>query len=375
MAAVTAGEGFAPRLAAIAVNGAVIDRDAIGREAQNHPAATPIASWSAAARALIVRELLVQEGRRLAIEAEPELDAAGRRETPEEAMIRALLDQAVVVEPPDEEACRAYYEANGGRFMSPALYEASHILLPASPADKVQRDAARRKAEDLIAALRRNPDSFAELAALHSACPSGRQGGNLGQISSGQTVPEFEAALERLTPEEISKAPVATRYGFHVIRLDRRIAGAMLPYDAVAGRIATYLGEMAERRAQHSYMRRLAASARIAGFDLETGKPDPVSGAGTAPPEEYATQALERFSLEANDEDWQRLTTSLEGADDPAAETRSRMAAWARSRDAAPAHGGRAAAGRVVFAYSPRSLGEPRRYPGPHVDAAGECKA
>ena len=53
-------------------------RSAIARETQNHPAAKPIDAWLAAARALVVRELLLQEARRLGIEAV----AGGRRRRP-----------------------------------------------------------------------------------------------------------------------------------------------------------------------------------------------------------------------------------------------------------------------------------------------------
>jgi hypothetical protein len=53
------------------VNGVVIRHDEISREAQHHPAPTPIAAWTTAARALAVRELLLQEARRTDIDADP----------------------------------------------------------------------------------------------------------------------------------------------------------------------------------------------------------------------------------------------------------------------------------------------------------------
>ena len=65
----------------VSVNGVVISRAAISRETQNHPASKPIEAWLAAARALVVRELLLQEARRVGIEPMPLQDAEGRRET------------------------------------------------------------------------------------------------------------------------------------------------------------------------------------------------------------------------------------------------------------------------------------------------------
>ncbi|MFY8113488.1 MAG: peptidylprolyl isomerase, partial [Rhabdaerophilum sp.] len=74
----------------VTVNGVTIPREAIARETQNHPASKPIEAWQAAARALVIRELLLQEATRLEIVAVPLSDGEGRRETDEEARIRAL---------------------------------------------------------------------------------------------------------------------------------------------------------------------------------------------------------------------------------------------------------------------------------------------
>ena len=54
-----------PRGNGVAVNGVVVPRESIARETQNHPADKPIDAWQAAARALVIRELLLQEARRL----------------------------------------------------------------------------------------------------------------------------------------------------------------------------------------------------------------------------------------------------------------------------------------------------------------------
>ena len=72
----------------VSVNGVAIPRDAIVREMQHHPAAKPIAAWQQAARALVVRELLLQRAQQLGLQPEPISDTDGRRETDEEALIR-----------------------------------------------------------------------------------------------------------------------------------------------------------------------------------------------------------------------------------------------------------------------------------------------
>lgn len=252
----------------VSVNGVVIARDAIAREVQNHPADKPILSWQSAARALAVRELLLQEARRLGLTPEPQSDDDGRRETDDEALIRALVEQEVKTPEPDAGACRRYYEQNRRRFRSPAIYEASHILFAGHHGDTEGFARARAEATATLAAIKREPERFEDFARQHSACPSGAQGGNLGQITAGQTTVEFEAALTQLEPDEMTEQPVATRYGFHIIRLDRRIDGREQPFEAVAERIADYLRACVMQRAVAQFIARLVSRAQIIGVSL-----------------------------------------------------------------------------------------------------------
>ena len=261
-------EALLPKGKGIQVNGVAIPRDAIAREVQQHPSRTPIEAWKAAAQALVVRELLLQEAQKLGVAGEPLEDSEGRRETEEEAAIRALIAREVHTPKPDEESCRRYYEQNRRRFRSPDLYEAAHILFAAAQGDAEGYAKARAEAAAALAVLREQPERFAELARAHSACSSAAQDGNLGQISTGQTTPEFEAALVALTPRSISNEPVATRYGLHIIRCERKIEGRELPFELVADRIADYLSESVMRRAAAQYIARLASRAEIAGVDL-----------------------------------------------------------------------------------------------------------
>jgi peptidyl-prolyl cis-trans isomerase C len=253
----------------VSVNGVAIARDAIQREMQHHPAQKPIAAWQQAASALVIRELLLQRARHLGITPEPLSDADGRRETDDEAIMRALVEREVTIPEPDDETCRRYYERNRERFCSPDIYEASHILFAALPADRAAYAQARADAAAVLATLQESPDGFATLARAYSRCPSGAQDGNLGQVTRGQTTPEFERALLALAPGELCAEPVATRYGFHIIRLDRKHEGRTLPYEAVAERIADYLRESVLRRADAQYVARLVSAAQITGLKIE----------------------------------------------------------------------------------------------------------
>jgi peptidyl-prolyl cis-trans isomerase C len=218
----------------------------------------------AASAALVVRELLLQEARRLAVPADPASDGEGRRETDEEAMVRGLIEREVRTPEADEAACRRFHEQNPRRFRTPDLYEARHILLPANQPD------SPAVAQAILARLALEPGDFAGLALAHSACPSGKTSGNLGQIGPGQTVPEFEEALARITVGTIHPEPVETRYGLHIVALDRRIEGRDLPFELVHERIAEWMSEKVRRAAIRQYVSILAGRADIQGIDLDT---------------------------------------------------------------------------------------------------------
>ena len=254
----------------VSVNGVVVRHDEISREAQNHPAPTPVAAWTAAARALAVRELLLQEARRIVMDAQPLTDGEGRTETAEEASIRSLVEREISTPIPDETACKRYYTHNLKRFRSADLYEAAHILIAARPGDRAAYAAARTEAEAVTAALLDAPERFAELASAHSACLSKAVGGNLGQLSPGDTAPEFDAALRAMAPGEITTEPVASRFGHHIIRLDRKIEGRQLSFEVVRERIADYLVDRTRHTAIAQFVARLTARAEITGVDLPT---------------------------------------------------------------------------------------------------------
>jgi peptidyl-prolyl cis-trans isomerase C len=327
---------FDLRPGVIAVNGTIVSRDDIAREAQNHPSSKPFESWRAAARALVIRELLLQEARRSNIAAEPAVDDDGRRETEDEALIRELIESQVKAPQSDETARRRYYEQNRARFRSAALFEAAHILLPAAAGDRAGRGQQLELARLLLSELAHAPEKFPELARAHSACPSATQGGNLGQIGPGQTVPEFESALAAMEPGSISRQPVESRYGFHIIRLGRKIEGKDLPLELVDDRIAEYLTDRAYHDALYSYIRWLAIHATITGLDLETGKID--AAVVTPPSADARHAAMRRFANSATSEDWTSLIGTVQNADDPGLAMTARMTEWrpVASADARP---------------------------------------
>ena len=258
-----------PASSAISVDGVEITHAAISIEAQQHPAASPAEAFRLAAEALVVRQLLLAEAGRLGLVATPERDERGRVEAAEDALIRTLLDTQVSTPTAGEAECRRYYEARQDRFSTGDMWEAHHILLPlAAKAGEDDVRAAAGLAASIIAELAATPARFAELARQHSACPSREVGGSLGQLTPGSTVPEFEAALVSLAPGEVASEPVRSRFGFHVIRLDRAIPGRRLPFEAVRERIAVHLEASSWSRGVSQLIGVLAERARITGLTL-----------------------------------------------------------------------------------------------------------
>lgn len=259
----------------VSVNDVEISAAAIAAECQNHPADNPATARGEAVRALVVRELLLQEATRLAITAQPRTDDAGRAETTEEALIGALLADQVNTPEADDAACQRYYDNNAARFRSADVFEASHILLSADPADQQTYASAVAEAEAIIATLSERPDEFAAIARQRSDCSSGKDGGGLGQVTRGQTTPEFETFLLALEEGQLCQQPIKTPYGVHVLRLDRRAPGRAIPFELVRDLIASYIEEASWRRAVSQYISVLAGRSTICGADL-TGTETPL---------------------------------------------------------------------------------------------------
>ncbi|MFV2035346.1 MAG: peptidylprolyl isomerase, partial [Halocynthiibacter sp.] len=153
-------------------------------------------------------------------------------------------------------------------YRSPTLYEPAHILFAADPRDEDARRLAEKRATVALGILARRPDDFDRLARDQSDCPSRDTGGRMGQIGPGDTVPEFEAALDQMAEGETNAAPVPTRYGLHIIRLISRAEGTPLPFAAVRATIGEALEKAAWARAAQGFVTSLVDKADITGVDM-----------------------------------------------------------------------------------------------------------
>ncbi len=120
----------------------------------------------------------------------------------------------------EEEELKAYYESHLEHFTTPLTMRASHIL--------VEDEAA---ANDIIDEITEGL-SFEEAAEKYSNCPSKEKGGDLGQFSEGQMVPEFEEAGKTLPLNTLSK-PIKTQFGYHIIKVTDRQDPSVKSFDEV----------------------------------------------------------------------------------------------------------------------------------------------
>ena len=162
--------------------------------------------------------------------------------------VEALQRQAQ----PDPAEVRKYYETNRNQFEVKESRQAAHIFVSVDAASGAEaRQKARARAEELYQQLQKAPAGFAEMAKKHSEDPgSAANGGDLGYIGRGsmKDVPEFEEALYKLKPGEIS-APVESRLGYHIIRLTAVRPAQSKGLDEVRGQIEQELGkQLAGRR-------------------------------------------------------------------------------------------------------------------------------
>ena len=254
----------------IFVDGVAIPESAIAAEAQNHGAGSAAEARAAAARALVIRHLLLRRASELGLSPEADRDELGREETAEEALIRQVLQHEAPGEEPGEAECRRVYESSKARFSAPEMFEASHILFEPKAGDEEAWMAAFRLACAAIEQIGAGVD-FEALARTQSACSSAASGGALGQFVRGDLAPSIEEALVSLQPGELAPAPVKTRHGWHVVRLDRHAPARVLPFEAVLEGIRASLHARSAIAASARYVERLAASVEIEGLTIGRG--------------------------------------------------------------------------------------------------------
>jgi peptidyl-prolyl cis-trans isomerase C len=185
--------------------------------------------------------------------------------------IDAWLERALQVPEPSDEACRRHHAAHAGRYRSGELLLVRHILFAVTPGTDVV--ALRKRAEACLLDVRchdgSGADVFAQSARALSNCPSGAAGGELGWLKREDCAPEF--ARELFGGAEVGVLPrlVHSRFGLHVVEVQKREGGVPQPFEAVRGAVEAALRQQAWISALRQCLQVLAGQAVIEGVDLD----------------------------------------------------------------------------------------------------------
>jgi peptidyl-prolyl cis-trans isomerase D len=210
----------------------------------------------------------------------------------------ASLKNKVQVTPDD---LKNYYNQHVDEFRVPEEVKVRHILVkapgpgPDGKADTKGVDAARAKAEDLLKKIKAG-GNFAELAKKNSDDPgSGQQGGELGWIQRGRTVPDFEKTAFSLQPGQTSGV-IQSSYGFHIIQVEDKHTPHLKSLDEVKAQIEPVVAMQKGARQAESLANTVSKQAGSSGLQMAASKnglevmtasnvtrSDSVPGIGNAP--------------------------------------------------------------------------------------------
>jgi peptidyl-prolyl cis-trans isomerase D len=159
-----------------------------------------------------------------------------------------------------------YYQGHQKDYQVAEEVQVRHILIKVpDKADAKTDAAAKQKAEDLLKQIKGGAD-FATLAKANSDDPGSKeQGGELGFIQRGVTVPPFEKAAFALQPGQISDV-VKTQFGYHILKVEEKHTAHLKPLDEVKAQIMATLTRQAEADQQAAYAQQLATEAAKSGL-------------------------------------------------------------------------------------------------------------
>ncbi|MAI07704.1 MAG: peptidylprolyl isomerase [Magnetococcales bacterium] len=247
----------------VVVNSIEITPQEIGQEAQYHPSSNFFDAYYEATKALVIKELLIQRAVHLGLATR---DGCVKNV---DKFIDLVLEKEVEVPKGDESDYITYYNNNKSKFFTSPLFEVSHILRVAPQDDTEKRTAAKEELLKILESIQNDAVSFADAAAQHSQCSSAQDKGFIGQITKGQTLPAFEKVLFSMYKGEITKEPIETEVGFHIIKVHEREDGKQLPYEHVKGWIEEELQSRSWNKAFQQYIQLLLSEADVKGFSYD----------------------------------------------------------------------------------------------------------
>ena len=208
------------------------------------------------AERLVERVLFIKAAQKEGVEQEAEFKE-NIEKLKEELLVslwmKKQMENAIVS---DSEA-KDFYKNNPEKFKMPESVNARHILIPD---EKTAKEIIVELKELKGDALK---EKFIELAKAKSTGPTGEKGGDLGNFSKGQMVPEFDKAVFALKKGEISLEPVKTQFGFHVIYLEEKKESTTVAFDDVKEKIVQALKQQQFQQKLSEVAKELKSKAKI----------------------------------------------------------------------------------------------------------------
>ena len=189
-------------------------------------------------RSILVNRSVLQDAIEAGWDKKPQT-VAGLARLRDQYLVESYLAEVGKVpdDYPSDEEVQKVYAAEKESLQLPRRYRVSQIFI----ADDGDKEATRKRAQEIADTLKDEPGEFAALAKRNSNdTASAARGGDLGWLAEAEITPEIRTAVAGLSKGEIS-APVAGRSGFHILLLqDKREAGPA-PLDEVKGELANLL--------------------------------------------------------------------------------------------------------------------------------------
>ena len=204
----------------------------------------------------VERKLLAMQAKKEGIEKDAAYKEALERVKNDialEVWMKKVFDGVKV----DEAKMKEFYDKNSDKFVKPARVKARHILV------KEEADAVAIIKELSGLSGQALSDKFIELAKAKSTGPSGPNGGDLGWFAARQMVGPFSDAAFALKTGEVTKLPVKTQFGYHVILTEGKEAGEKVGYDQAKAQIEGGLKMEAFRDAVQKKAASLRKTAKI----------------------------------------------------------------------------------------------------------------
>lgn len=160
----------------------------------------------------------------------------------------------------------AYYNQHKDQYTVKDQVKVRHILIqvPAGASPAIDA-AAKAKAEGILKQIRGGAD-FAELAKKYSDDPGSKdQGGELGYLQHGATVPEFDKAAFSLQPGQVSDV-IKTQFGYHILKVEDKQTAHVKPFTEVKAEIEPLLVQQKVGQSEQNFAQQLASEAGKAGL-------------------------------------------------------------------------------------------------------------